>query len=341
MGARLLSIVLCFAFFATSLAAPARADQLSAEKKAAAETLFEEGKRLKKELKFLEAAGKFEQVQKLDPGIGTLLFLAESYEQAGRLASAWGNYRDAMERARKEGDSRQKVASERAARLENKLARLSIGLAENTPSAGLVVSRNGIDLDASTAEVAIPVDAGPVAIVVRAPGYQPYHEEFAILDGEQKRVSVPPLVRLPEAPKAPPTQPVAFVKPKTSPPAEPTSGGTATKLRYGALGLTLGTLAGGGVAIGYALHALKLDDDAGQYCSGLSCTDLQGETLSRQALEAGSIATVGVIAAGATGAGALGLLIASFAVGPKRDVAWSVTPWLDGKKTGLTVGGAF
>ena len=52
------------------------------------EALFEEGKRLKKDGQFLDAARKFEQVQRLDPGIGTLLHLAESYERGGLLASA-------------------------------------------------------------------------------------------------------------------------------------------------------------------------------------------------------------------------------------------------------------
>jgi Flp pilus assembly protein TadD len=92
MRLRAISLALSFAAIGSAFAPAIRADQLSAEKKAAAETLFEDGKRLKKEGNFLEAARKFEQVQKLDPGIGTLLHLAESYERAGFFASAHSGF---------------------------------------------------------------------------------------------------------------------------------------------------------------------------------------------------------------------------------------------------------
>ena len=57
--------------------------------KATAEALFTEGRALATSGKCAEAIPKFQASQKLDPGVGTLLNLAECYEQVGKTASAW------------------------------------------------------------------------------------------------------------------------------------------------------------------------------------------------------------------------------------------------------------
>ncbi len=60
-------------------ASPASA-QDAAKKKKSAELLFQEGQQLIKDGKHAAACPKFEQSQKLDPAIGTLLNLAHCYE---------------------------------------------------------------------------------------------------------------------------------------------------------------------------------------------------------------------------------------------------------------------
>src|SRR4051794_15794728 len=59
---------------------------------AAAEVLFSDGKRLVQERNFAAACPKFEESQKLDPGLGTLYRLADCYEHVGRTASAWAAF---------------------------------------------------------------------------------------------------------------------------------------------------------------------------------------------------------------------------------------------------------
>src|SRR3954454_4731648 len=105
-------------------AAPAFA---GADEKIAAEALFDEGKRLMLEGKFAPACEKLEQSERVDPAIGTLLYLAECYEKSGRSASAWATFREASSAARAAGQAeRARVGQERAARLEPALVRLTI-----------------------------------------------------------------------------------------------------------------------------------------------------------------------------------------------------------------------
>ena len=57
--------------------------------RAAAQAAFEEGRRLADAGDYAGAAERFEQSERLDPALGTVLNLANCYEHARRLASAW------------------------------------------------------------------------------------------------------------------------------------------------------------------------------------------------------------------------------------------------------------
>ena len=101
--------------------------QSSPAQKVAAEALFDDALKLMRAGKHADACPKLEESQRLDPGIGTLLYLGECYENVGRTASAWASFREAASRAGAEGQSeRLKSATERASRLEPKLAYLTI-----------------------------------------------------------------------------------------------------------------------------------------------------------------------------------------------------------------------
>ena len=56
------------------------------DERIAAEALFDEGKSLMIEGKLAVACEKLEQSQRIDPAVGTLLYLAECYEKSGRTA---------------------------------------------------------------------------------------------------------------------------------------------------------------------------------------------------------------------------------------------------------------
>src|SRR5262245_30710139 len=118
--------------------------QPSADTRAAAAALFEDGRRLMGEGKFAEACPKLEESQRMDPGMGTLYNLATCWEQTNRTASAWVGYRDVAAAALAAGQSdREKVARGKAAALEPRLMRLKITVHPDVAHGGAEVKRDG------------------------------------------------------------------------------------------------------------------------------------------------------------------------------------------------------
>lgn len=148
-----------------------------------ADALFTEGRALVDAGKFSEACPKFEESQRLDPGLGTLLNLAACYESVGRLASALTAFRSAEEQARAAGPSekkREQAAADRARSLESRVARLTITLAAGDRPAGFAVTRDGVRVPALDFGRRIAVDPGTVVIEATAPGHDPFHTEVTV-----------------------------------------------------------------------------------------------------------------------------------------------------------------
>src|SRR4051812_15990847 len=98
--------------------------EASAADEAVARALFKEGRSLI-DSEPARACPKFEESQRLDPGIGTLLNLGICYEAIGKTASAYGAFGEAAVMAHKAGDKpRQDDAERRAKAVEAKLSRL-------------------------------------------------------------------------------------------------------------------------------------------------------------------------------------------------------------------------
>src|SRR5262249_6120128 len=88
--------------------------QPSAAERAQAEALFNDGKKLLKEGKTAEACRKFEGSYHIDPTPGTVLNLATCHEKEGRIASAWGEFKEALAAAKKANrKDREKLARDR------------------------------------------------------------------------------------------------------------------------------------------------------------------------------------------------------------------------------------
>ncbi|MFT3764284.1 MAG: hypothetical protein QM820_01990 [Minicystis sp.] len=302
----------------------ARADT-TAEQRAAAQVLFDDARRLMADKRFTEACPKLEESQRIDPGIGTLLNLAECQLQIGKTASAWANFLEAAYQAKAAGQAkREATARAKAAAIEPRLSRLTVSAAP-----GVEVRRNGFLIAASTLGTPLPVDPGEHVIVASAPGKKSWVSRIVVKDnGDRVTVGVPtldpgdsaspPLPAPSPAPPAPapPASNPADVTPPASPPPAPPSEPPATGAparRIG--GIALLVAGAGGLITGAAFAAMaksKYDESLGQ-CDPMKPNECYagGARLRDEARRNGDISTVAFIAGGTVAAGGLALLISS------------------------------
>lgn len=175
-----LLIVLALGFWGM----PARAQQ-----RAAAELLFEEGKKAMDAGDFTQACAKFEESNRLDAASGTTLNLANCEERRGRVASAWERYRAAVQLLAA-GDRRREFAQTKVRQLEPLVPRLTIVLADGAPP-NTTVSRNGKPLTASLG-IPLPLDPGEYRVLVQAPSRRDAEYAVTLEEGELKGIEVQP-----------------------------------------------------------------------------------------------------------------------------------------------------
>lgn len=232
------------------LAAGSAWGETTSAQRATAEALFQQATVLMEQKRFAEACEKFSGSQDLDPALGTLLYLADCYEQSGKTASAWALFREAAEKSKRAGQAeREQIASERAASLETRLSKLTLTVPPAARTAGLELSINGAAVPAASWNGPMPIDPGDALVEARAPGKKPWSARVKIANGATlKTLDVP---RLAEAPRA---------APAAKPPA-PSSAQRTVGYVLGAAGIV--ALAAGGV-LGY--RAYKLDKKSKGEC---------------------------------------------------------------------------
>jgi hypothetical protein len=300
---------------ALAFAPPALAE---APDPAAAQALFDQGKKLMSEGKPAEACPKFLESQRLDPGVGTLLNLAACYEASGRNASAWSTFLEGESAARAEGNAdAAHVARSRAEALAPKLSKVTINVTHpNIP--GLEVRRDDAIVGQAQWQLPIPTDPGVHHIRASAPGHKPWQFDVDLKGaGAIAEVAVPDLVlddAVASAPVATPTPapPVASPAPAALPAPPSGSGGLGAQR---GLAIAAGVVGVAGIAVGtvFGLKSKSKHDDAVGHCGDLGC-DAQGVTLRSDAISAGNVSTVAFIA-GAVGLVG-GVLLWSTAKGP-------------------------
>lgn len=223
-----------------------------AEDKVAAESAFRAAKELEKAGKLAEACPLYEASYRADPQLGALLNLANCHEQTGRVATAWVEYRDALELATRRGDSRVDYSKKRLAALEPRLSKLRI-----EAPAGVTVERNGTDVTALVRQDLV-VDPGTYRVRATAPGKVAWETSIAVQqEGQTTRIVIPELVTA--AADAPPPRPAPVVvipspvvtpQPATRVAAPPTSHRRTFAFAVGSAGLA--TTA---VGLGFGLDA--------------------------------------------------------------------------------------
>ncbi len=324
----------------------------SAENKAAAEALFDEALALLRKEQLAEACKKFEQSQRIDPAVGTLLYLAECYERTGKVASAWATFREASSVAAAEGQAeRASIGAQRAQRLEARLSRVTFDPGDNAKVDGFTLTREGLSIAPAVYGVAVPVDPGVHSLVASAPGYESWQLQLSVPEQPSNQtVTIPPLKALPQEPETAVAPPVAVDEPPASPPLQDSAPAVEPSADYTWAWVSAGVgVVGIGAGIALGVRAKNLDEDAKQYCTGNACFDRRGETASKDAQSAALLANVGY-AVGAAGLITSAVLVV-LAVQPDEsptgnpslnvgDSTW-LTPEVSAHGGGFTLQGAF
>jgi hypothetical protein len=245
---------------------------------AEAELLFKRAATHMDAREYEAACPLLERSNALDPSSGTLLNLAECYEQRGLTASAYATFEAAREISTRTGRTdRAEVAELRKRRLEPRLRRLIV-VPPNAPSKSLVLQLDGKPLDRTRWNVPVPVDPGVHSIRASADALPDY------------------ATRVP-APEAGTTTTVPIPL-KTPAPSEQNKGPELDGQRMGAI--AFGVLGAAGVVTGtvFGLRSQSKHEESDEYCTGSRCRDSRGVTLMEDARTAGTVSTVSFIVGG-------------------------------------------
>lgn len=173
---------------------------------AAAEALFQQAREAQGRGDLKTACPKFAESQRLDPAAGTLLNLADCEEQLGKLASSWQHWQEVVAML-PAGDDRRALASQRLAKIEKRVPRLTLRMANKAP-AGARITRDAIEFGSASLGTPLPIDPGSHEVVVTAPGHEPRRQVFSIAEAEEKNLTleagpaIAPQPRGQETPKA-------------------------------------------------------------------------------------------------------------------------------------------
>jgi len=288
--------------FAAVLVCQARAARADS---AAAETLYREGRALMEQGQYALACEKLKESQRIEPGSGTQLNLADCYAKLGKTATAWAEFLEVERLARKqERPERAEEAKRRAAELESKLSYLTLTVTAAVP--GLEVYRDDDKLEAGALGSKIPVDPGRHVLRATAPGHREWSATVTVGPaGDSKKVELPTLEPISEKPEKP-TRPIA--KPSSRP-----SGASAPDHRGAGLessNTTAYVIGGVGVAattVGavFGVMALSSYSDVKDACPSLKgCSQDTVDQRNKAELQA-NIANVGI------GVGLVGIAVST------------------------------
>jgi len=300
------------AFFTlTMVALPAAAQNKNDA--AAAEALFKDGKRLMQENQYAAACPKFAESQRLDPGIGTMLWLGECQSKNGQIASAWAIFHEAEALAAKTKDPRVSVARDEAAKLEPRISKLTLDVSPAASSTqGLEIKRDGVVLGKPLWGTPIPTDGGSHTITASAPSKKSWSTTIAV-PKESGAISV----KIPSLEDAPAEQPVA---PSKSQDEDPHRGSTQR-----ILGLVIGGVGLVGIGAGsyFGIATGSKNDESKDKCrpDNPNLCSQEGLDLRDDAKMFGTISTISFIAGGALLVGGVVL----FFTAPKSKAGAKVT----------------
>jgi len=293
--------------------------------KALAEALFQQGRDLLEAGKTAEACSRFEQSQKLEAKLGTLMNLADCHERLGRSASAWAEFTEAASLAERKGEEKRvQYARQHADALKAKLSHVVLRASE-TPD-GMAITMDGRNINIAVLGAPMPLDPGSHTIHVSATGRQPWSRQLLVSEGPATvDVSIPLLANeaataappLAPAPVPGPAQPPVTTQPEPSSPA-PKDGGVPTLAWIGfgiaGVGTVVGTITG--------IVSISKTSDLKDACPDNECPESEESARS----SANTMANLSNVSFAFAGAGAImGIIVLATAGSDDGDEQSAVT----------------
>jgi hypothetical protein len=298
----------------------------------AADYLFREARKAARGRNYAKACPLFAESQRLDPGAGTLMNLADCEEHLGQIASAWEHWREALDELRGKTDKRQALARKHIAALEKRLPRLTLRIDAGAPD-GTRVERDGVDLGASVLGLPVPVNPGQHVVVVHASGHQDRSYTVSLDEGQLVELGLSAGPATAEKTSAA-TSATTEERSKTTVSTEkPKQGGAVVKtVGTGLLAVGIVGFAVGGVT---GLIALDKKNTVSEHCDadpagGVACRDQTGVDAAQTGRTMSTVSTVAFVTGGVLVAVGAALLIAGGGSSPSTTA-----------EARATLGGAF
>jgi len=259
-----------------------------------ADELYDNGRALLAANKFVEACAAFEQSQKLESAVTTLIALATCREKLDQLATALKLFLEAERQTRSASDDKtlqlHQIALERAAQLERRVSKLTISVPAESKIARLEILRDKEIIPAEKWNHALPVDGGTYTITARAPSVNDWSTRVTLANGSDSgTVGVPDLRSIKQAPGERPKQPPRALAPSDTP-----RRGSVLPIAVGASAVVL---LGG--ALGFSLWGNSTYEDAKVEMTDQARRDSLYESANRKSYVGAGLAVVGVGCAGA------------------------------------------
>ena len=183
------SFVLCFLAM-TMMASEAEAQS----SEAMSEAIFDEAIVLRNAGQWQAACNKFLQSQKLASARGTLQNLGECNAKLGKLASAWGYYKELLGSAEAAGDqARMLVATTQLEALQGQVPKLKLEVDVSENVKGLSITLNGEALATVLYGQSALRDPGHYILLATAPGHDDWSTEIDIKVGQSYTINIPKL----------------------------------------------------------------------------------------------------------------------------------------------------
>jgi hypothetical protein len=324
--------------------APSATTPASTRDPAAADVLFEKAKNAAAAGNFTAACPLFYESQRLDPGAGTLLNIADCEARQGHTATALGRFQEARDLLQAT-DDRRGFADKQVRELQARVPKVTLRVRPGFTTE-FEVQRDAVVLSHAVVGVALPVDPGTHRYIVRARGHADRSFALTLKDGDAKDL----LIELGEPTQATPkpddaSRPadnhvIAIAgDPRPNPNTNPTS---APSSPYLPLGIGLGV--GGILALGTGVVTGVMTLSAGSTYKAECPTQLACTAEGRSAQSRGkALSVVSPIAFG-TGLVALGAsaYFLFFTAAPRSNAsALRVAPLFGTSGQGVLLSGQF